>query len=522
MPLQSAWQKYAPVAAFLDAAPPTNVGYLEGTAYDFSAARASPTYTATSPSTFTTYCYGLTAGQSVVLTDGTYTGGGFTVRNCIGTAANPVVITCQSNWGALIRNLASGGFVIRDCAHVVIGGFDFDRTSVESTAGFRIELRDCNNVRFTGCRLNNFDTTKTIVGVTAPTGSFACYDNRIDHWLVSGASTGATGVGIFRTHYDTAYGAWPLRTTYDHITFDCTYGHEKPFDIMPDGNDNYSYCTIEYCESVDYTSSGSNNFAVVEAKGSGLTVRYNGIFLTSRLSRGYGINLRSTNDCQVYGNYIEKCSGIRVQGTGHVIHSNIIDDAGRGSTYWQFAIGSARWGNRTSGNINETGTYEIVNNTITNFNRTTANGGYAIHIGYDNGPYTTGPFAIDGTTIQGNIIQGIDGTLGYNEAGYVTNQTAGYNNFYATASAVNGNIYDGGTNDVTGNPSLDANFKPSGAAVGAGNYQANATFDYYGIARGTPYDIGAVTVAVAGGDVSGGFSRGLNRGLDRGMNRGQT
>ena len=479
--------------AYLDAAPPSNTGYTQGDVYDFSNVRLSPTYTVTNRTNFNSTCNGLTAGETVVLTDGVYSGGPWQITNCHGTPDNPVVITCQSDWGASIEDIQANGFTITNCSNVIVGGFSFTRNSLDTSAGFRIFIQNSTYCRFTGCRLIDFDTTKTICA-TIETTADACSYNRWDHWLVTGTSTGDASNGIFRTQYDTTSGQTPDHTTYSYITMTGDYGHGKGIDIAPDSGAGVNvYDTIEYCHFYDRTNPlATNEWALIGIKSHYVTVQYNELTFSSRLNRGYAVDLRVGDYCVVRGNYIKLCTAIRVQGQYNIIDSNIIVDAGRGDTYWQYAIGTARWGNRATGNIPDTGYLTIANNSIIDYNRTPANGGYAFHIGYDNGPYTTGPYDVHDISIHNNLFTGVLGQC-INEE-YATDVNTSHNHFFLSGSLTVG---DGGTDQSSGDPLLDAAYVPgSGSpALENGIYVASITHDVYGLLLDTYPNRGAAQTA---------------------------
>ncbi len=120
----------------------------------------------------------LVPGSILEVADGTFTKGGIKIVGKHGTEEKPIVLRAQHRGKAMIAG--AGGFILRDCAHVVLEGFVFVHDADQQS----VLLENCHHVRVTRNTFRPTERAKprhwehwvTVDGANSG-------ENRIDHNL---------------------------------------------------------------------------------------------------------------------------------------------------------------------------------------------------------------------------------------------------------------------------------------------------------------------------------------------------
>ena len=248
------------------------------------------------------------AGDRIIVANGTYATSAQITVNRIGTAAKPIVIEAATVGGAEITG--SYGFALNSpSAHVHIQGFKFThisgRNSINSGAVF--------------CRF-----TRNIFECSGD-GNYllvAGDDAQIDRNEFRNKSTVGNMIDVRGTGTQIARRVW-IHHNYFH---DFSNAGENGAETIRFGLSGLSMSTgeglIEY--NLFVRCRGENE--LISNKSSGNTYRYN-TFLDSA---GAQLTLRHGNDCLVYGNYFRGTDGLRIFGDRHQIFSNYFEGNTKG------------------------------------------------------------------------------------------------------------------------------------------------------------------------------------------------
>ncbi|MBP8605104.1 MAG: hypothetical protein KBI46_04575 [Phycisphaerae bacterium] len=248
------------------------------------------------------------AGDRIIVANGTYATSAQITVNRIGTAAKPIVIEAATVGGAEITG--SYGFALNSpSAHVHIQGFKFThisgRNSINSGAVF--------------CRF-----TRNIFECSGD-GNYllvAGDDAQIDRNEFRNKSTVGNMIDVRGTGTQIARRVW-IHHNYFH---DFSNAGENGAETIRFGLSGLSMSTgeglIEY--NLFVRCRGENE--LISNKSSGNTYRYN----TFRDSAGAQLTLRHGNDCLVYGNYFRGTDGLRIFGDRHQIFSNYFEGNTKG------------------------------------------------------------------------------------------------------------------------------------------------------------------------------------------------
>jgi poly(beta-D-mannuronate) lyase len=298
------------------------------------------TYYVGGTSTLTTALAAVNPGDSIVMSNGNYSG--FTITRS-GTAANP--ITIQSlNLGGATNN--SGIIKFAGVSNVVLSGLTLTTSggslTVDGTArNVGVVLTNCVNCRVTRC---NFKMTGIASGTAWCMIGGPSFSNRVDHcdfgpnsigtgvhfiWPVGNATISGVSNPSDRTPWAMGYGPFnPNMARYTRV--DHNYFHDQASgvgEIMVlgaigmTGDYQDGFTTVEY----NLFENCDGDPEIISSKSSGNTLRYN----TVRSSAGV-FSLRAGNHCSVYGNFF-LCAGsgggVKMSERDHKIFNNYIENS---------------------------------------------------------------------------------------------------------------------------------------------------------------------------------------------------
>ena len=338
-------------------------------------ARAT-TYTITSAAGFSSLPSTLSAGDQIVISNGTYANIGRTL-NAAGTTNNPVRMYA-ANPGSVFF---SGGtqFVLRGTNMVISGlAFDGDHASggpKYSSGIFRFDnwswgytLRDC--------LFRNFDT-----GADA-SGTYWLLINGFHHTVEYCSFIGKTAedqvIGILPSDYETGTEAVPRQHLIRYCYFaDRTNISTNGYETIQIGESSYQMylmaTTVEHC--LFKRAIYGDDVSVYEPEVISSKSRYNVFRYNTFVENKGGLVLRHGDDCVVDGNFFfgesgsSMGAGIRIIGLRHIIRNNYLQDIDGSDLRAAISLmkGSGEWpDNSTSSGYESPGSAKIYHNTIVN------------------------------------------------------------------------------------------------------------------------------------------------------------
>jgi poly(beta-D-mannuronate) lyase len=244
-----------------------------------------------------------TAGDTIVVHNGTYTTGASITVNRQGTASAPIRIVAQTIGGVEIAG-TSGFNVVSPAAHVEIRGFLFTHASG------RTQIRSgATHIRLTQ---NFFECTGSGAYLTVA-GDFA----QIDRNEFRNKSTLGNMIDVRGSGSQIAQYVWIHHNYFHDFTSPGGNGAETIRFGLSGLSLSNGYGLIEHNLFVRCT--GENE--LISNKSSANTYRYNTILD----SPGGELTLRHGNECVVYGNYFRDSAGMRIFGDRHQIFSNYFE-----------------------------------------------------------------------------------------------------------------------------------------------------------------------------------------------------
>lgn len=292
---------------------------------------SSTVITVTTAANFKTAIAAMNPGDTLLVSDGTYSLSGVTI-NRSGTSLNPIVIKSKNLFGAKITG--SSSFALSQISNVTIEGFDIDISPVSTI----FKMEGCSYVRITRnwikmTTLTTDQTSKWItVGDVWENAVCNSHHNRIDHNLFDGKYDGGAWLVI-----DGSHGIVPAISQHDRIDHNIfqnntprvTNEKETIRVGMSDISMWSAFCTVENntFENCD------GDPEIISVKSCNNTIRNN----TFRSCLGT-LSLRHGNNSIVEGNYFFGegktgifesatigCGGVRVYGKGHTITNNYFE-----------------------------------------------------------------------------------------------------------------------------------------------------------------------------------------------------
>ena len=307
-------------------------------------AAQATTYTIGSNSAFTAALGSVNPGDSIVISNGNYSGVAVTRG---GTAANPVTIAAANLGQAVI---GTGVFTLDNVSYVTIQGLDFTNkgasVAVDGTSdNMVLGLIGATNCRVTRC-------TFAPPTSTLPANTFftylngTCLSNRIDHceygWYTNSGchairTSGTVAIaGVTapsdRMAWALGYGPYNPNMTrqtwidhnylHDHYTPAANGGETIQLGAIGDTGDYQSiYSTVEYNLFVNCDGDPE----IISVKSSNNTLRYNTVTNSSAV-----FSLRAGNSDSVYGNFFlcgGSGGGIKMCERDHKIFNNYIENS---------------------------------------------------------------------------------------------------------------------------------------------------------------------------------------------------
>ena len=239
-------------------------------------------------------------GDTIILTNGTYTTTSDTVITRAGTASAPIVVTAESVGGVEING--SHGITFGDgAAFAQIRGFKFRNAA--GTLKMPTGSHDCRYTRNT-FELQGDGTYLSVSG----------NDHQVDHNLFQNKST----PGMMLTVQGPGGDGMAQRTWVHHNHFrNFLPGGGNGFETVRVGLSGRSLSDAHSLFEHNLFSDCNGENEIISNKSGANTYRFN----TIRDSRG-SLTLRHGNGCLVYGNYLVNTEGIRFFGDRHKIFAN--------------------------------------------------------------------------------------------------------------------------------------------------------------------------------------------------------
>ena len=424
------------------------------------------------------------AGDVVIIPDGTYTNlGQIEVPSTVdGTESNPIILKAETKGGVIMKGNPAGlRMMFIEGDWWVIQDFQFINISEVGDANtYGIITRDATGTRITNNYWEGF-------GVLTNTNK-----NSWPIWIGNG------GTGNYsRIDYNTFFENEALGVTISPTALHCQIDHNHFKAFLQDGDNGFSAIQTGY-----HTSYYVNLYTIVEynlfenmnadpetisSKSSSNTFRYN-VFKSTNGTVAYGMVLRAGDDCIVESNYffdVDK-QNLRVHGTGHKIINNYFENP----DYSAILLTNGDNGT-TSGYANVEDIF-IADNTIVN----------PIYRGIHIGWWAACDVKPDNLTFKNNIIiSDVAGSYLVRDDGHTGTFTWTTNLHYATGTANywlnNGGGDEPGTGITHANPNLTTGYgiqrlqASSTNAIEQGTPDGNVTDDIDGQVRDdTNPDIG--------------------------------
>ncbi|MEA1924434.1 MAG: chondroitinase-B domain-containing protein, partial [Candidatus Altiarchaeota archaeon] len=277
------------------------------------------------------------AGDTLILADGTYTDQGIINFFAYGTENNPITVRAQTPGGVVFTG-SPGYFITMTGEYLILTGFHFQDLS---GVGVTISLVDADNCRVTDCYFDNCDQFGGVIEIRGIANNYLSFVgpstyNQIDHCIFSECEN----VNIENFIVDVeSYPAPDLENIHNKIDH-CIFQNTAHSTIQNGrgsslwgGNRGYvaenaadAYLIVEYSYFTGITAQKS-----IESKSSSNTYRYN--FFENNVPGE--LSLRGGDDCIVEGNFFYEDGmrntglyrGIKISGTGHIIRNNYLEGA---------------------------------------------------------------------------------------------------------------------------------------------------------------------------------------------------
>jgi len=400
-----------------------------------------------------------TAGDIIIIPDGTYSNIGIIKYSVSGNANNPITLKAENPGGVIFEGRMKIEFT---GSYLIVKDFWFSKTKEINAIQFKgSSFNRVTNCAFTECAY------QTIMAEGA--GSSASTNNRIDHNFF--ANNYSSIIFVSMNQYNNAN--WRI----DHNLFKDAGGSGNNVEMIGLGSGllDFEYETNHIVErNIFDNCAAPGEPEVISNKTSNNIIRYN-VFKNSK-----GLNLRAGNNCIVEGNYLfgepgKTSYGIGIAGSGHLIINNYLENI-QTKTAIHISAG------------NETGTAPVSKNCIIAYNTAISSNTYSVFTGGDS-------IAAHNITIVNNLFIQSTGIMyrDYNVSYPPLQPAYGFvwlnNIFYAQKEAVVGINNQGVITDS--DPKLIRGdfiwrVPPSGSpALGAGSVVAGVEEDIDGHQRST-------------------------------------
>lgn len=274
------------------------------------------THVASSAAQIATICTTIAAGDTIMMTGGTWTNQVIVFKGT-GTAQLPIVLRSQS-YGSVILTGSSRLYI--GGKYLIAEGLKFEGTFTGS--GSIIEFRDDGGNGSTYCRL-----TRTSINSYNPTDK-----TKENKWVSMYGQYNRVDYCSFenKTNYGATFVVW-LEAKPNYHRIDHNYfGYREPLndnggETIRIGTSDWSmydsYTTVEY----NFFDRCNGEIEVISNKSCENTYRYN-VFANCQGN----LTLRHGNRCYIYGNYffcnkVKDSGGIRVIGEDHKVYNNYIE-----------------------------------------------------------------------------------------------------------------------------------------------------------------------------------------------------
>lgn len=243
-----------------------------------------------------------------------------------GTAQAPIVFRAANRGNA--RILGSEGFLLDNCAYVVVEGFSFFSADITTVC----RVTSSNHCRFTRNHIRGQGLTgdpESQRSNWVRIGGEKSHHNRIDHNLFEekrshGVMISTAGSSVKTGNMSTQY------DRIDHNHFRNFYpGTKNGYETIRLGSSAYSHSSAKIIVDHNLFERCDGEAEIISVKSNDNTVR-NNTFLNCRGM----LTLRNCHTCLVEGNFFfndadqKRSSGVRFYGQGHVIINNYFQDLG--------------------------------------------------------------------------------------------------------------------------------------------------------------------------------------------------